>query len=233
MGLPVVRVPSLREYLNNALSDTARRQQIERAKDKATFHATLANMAQVTGTPLGMDPEDLRQFILKGEYEVKQASEAYNLGAMFSSGLALMEELRHFGLEILYAPKDHFFVTSDCPVYTIQPDKKGQATVGMGFGWPDVEVFFPLNKGACLKMKRGLRPRSVQINERRLTMVNDLIMATATQFLYSNENSKRLSRLFDERGCKIRAGRDAFMAEPPDTYNILVNGKRRRGERNQ
>jgi hypothetical protein len=77
-------------------------------------------------------------------------------------------------------------------------------------------------------MKKGLQPKKVFISEGRLEMLNDLIMATATQFLYSNENYRRLSRLFDERGCKVRAGRDAFMIEPPSTHRILFNDRGRR-----
>jgi Protein of unknown function (DUF4238) len=218
-----VRVPSWRDYLNKAFAAATMQSQIERAKDKTKFYQTCAEMQQSTGKLLGMEPEDLRQFILTGEYEIEQTSEAFSLGEMFTSGLAVMDELRYFGYEVLYAPTDKFFVTSDCPVYTLQPDGKGQATIGMGFGWPDVEVFFPLNKRACLRLKRRLLPTSVFIRERRLQMVNDLIMATATQFLYSNENSKRLSRLFDERGCKIRAGRDAFLVKPPDTHRVLFD----------
>jgi hypothetical protein len=87
--------------------------------------------------------------------------------------------------------------------------------------WPGVEVFFPLNKRACLRMRKGLQPKRVFLSKRNFEIVNNLIMATATQFLYSNENHKRLSRLFDERGCKVRAGRDAFMTEPPKTYGVL------------
>jgi hypothetical protein len=217
-----VRVPSWRDYLNNALTKVMRQSQIERAKDEVKFHQQCAEMVQSSGKPLGMEPEDLRQFILKGQYEIEQTSEAFSISEMFTSGIAVMDQLRNFGYEVLYAPKDKFFVTSDCPVHTVQPDGKGQATIGMGFAWPGVEVFFPLNKRACLRLKKGLRPGRVSIPQRKLETINNIIMSTATQFLYSNENSRRLSRLFDERGCKVLAGRDAFLVERPDTHRILM-----------
>jgi hypothetical protein len=81
-----------------------------------------------------MDTQELRKFILSGEYEIEQTSHAYSLGTMFTSGLALMDELQKFGFEVLYAPEGKFFLTSDSPVYTIRPDGNGQGTVGMGFG---------------------------------------------------------------------------------------------------
>ena len=216
-----VRVPSWREHLDKTFVEMVRKNQLARARDKAGFHQACKEMEQQTGKPLGMDAEELRQYVLTGEYDIEQTSNAFSLGAMFTSGLAVMDELQKFGFEVLYAPEGRFFVTSDSPVYTIKPEGNGQATVGMGFGWQGVEVFFPLNKRACLRMRKGLQPKRVFISEGKLEMVNNLIMATATQFLYSNENYKRLSRLFDERGCKVRAGRDAFMTEPPNTYGTM------------
>jgi hypothetical protein len=223
-----VRVPSWREYLDRTFVDTARKIQLARARDKERFHQSCRDMEQDTGKSLGMDIEEFRQFILSGEYEIEQTSKAYSLGTMFTSGLAVMDEFQKFGFEVLYAPEGKFFVTSDSPVYTIKPEGNGQATVGMGFAWPGVEVFFPLNKRACLRMRKGLRPRKILISEGKLEMLNGLIMATATQFLYSNESYRRLSRLFDERGCKVRAGRDAFLIEPPDTHRILFDDRRKR-----
>ena len=38
---------------------------------------------------------------------------------------------------------------------------------------------------ACLRMRKGLQPKRVFISEGKVEMVNNLIIATATQFLYS------------------------------------------------
>jgi hypothetical protein len=112
-------------------------------------------------------------------------------------------------------------MTSDSPVFTLQPDGKGQANVGMGFGWPGVEVYFPLNKRTCLRMKRGLQPKGTFIVEGHLDQINRLIMATATKHLYSCERYKRIERLFNERGCKVRPGKESFLSTPPNTHGTL------------
>jgi hypothetical protein len=39
-------------------------------------------------------------------------------------------------------------------------------------------------------------------------------MATAVQYLYSSERHRRIARLFDERGCKVQIGKNAFMPHP-------------------
>ena len=215
------RVPSWREYLNKMFESVFKQSQAKLANDKAKFEAMCEKFEQSTGKPLGVNREKLRTYILEGAYEIKQTSDAFNLGAMFTSGLRIMEELMQFGCEVLYAPQGKFFVTSDSPVYTVLPDKKGQATVGVGFGWQGVEVFFPLNKKACLRMKYGLTPGSAVLAERGFEKIQGLVMATAARYLYSSEGYRRIGRLFDERGCKILAGRDAFLPRPPRDHGIL------------
>jgi hypothetical protein len=194
--------------------------QVKLASDKAKFEAACDEFELSTGKPVGVNREKVRQFILRGQYQIEQTSGAFNLGIMFRSGLRIMELLMHFGCEILYAPEGRYFVTSDSPVYTVLPDKDG-ATVGVGFGRPGVEVFFPLNKKACLRMKHGLQPKSVLVSEQGFEKVERLVMSTAVRYLYSSQGHRRIGRLFDERGCKILAGRDAFLPSKPADHGVL------------
>jgi hypothetical protein len=225
-----VRVPTWREYLHATAIKIARNIHIRTASDREKFDASCDAMEQSTGRPLGMDREKLRQSVLRQDYDLVP-SEGFSLGAMLKSGLTVLNELKTFGYQGLYAPDGRFFMTSDSPVFTICPDGNGEATVGMGFAWPNVEVYFPLNKRICLRLKRGIQPKGIPIAEDRLEEINNLVMATAGQYLYSCERYRRISRLFTERGCKVRAGRDAFMTEPPPPGGhkyLLKKGKRRR-----
>jgi len=121
----------------------------------------------------------------------------------------LLREYRH---DIWYAPADMFFMTCDNPVVTIRPTNDGTAFVGMGFGWPDTEVLFPLNKRSCLSLARRCREEKAEISKRRVTQINDMMMFAAQQYLYAPRGYRRISRLFDERGRKIKYGENAFMS---------------------
>jgi uncharacterized protein DUF4238 len=178
---------------------------------------TLKNRA---GEPLGVDVEELRQSILKDRFEYVQKSTSFNLGAMFTSAFGILGELKYFGYQCFYAPEGSYYVTSDCPVFTIQPDGKGQATIGMGFGWPEGEVYFPLSKRTCLRMKRGISPMGRLVEAGRVAEINKFVMVTADRYLYSSQSHKRIARLFDERGCKVKAGTNAFMPEPGPTQHF-------------
>lgn len=222
-----VRVPIWRDYLNSLAGQLAKQRQLSIARDREGFHRTCSEVEKEMGRPFGLDCEELRQFILKGEFEIEQKSEAFNLGAMFTSAMGLLDVLRDFGYECLYAPGKALFMTSDSPVYTLRPDGRGEATIGMGFGWPGVEVYFPLNKRVCLRLKRDLQPRQRLIEEGHVGEINRLIMATATQYLYSSELYRRTARLFDERGCKVRPGKESFLPSPPSGHGWLFRGRRR------
>jgi hypothetical protein len=216
------RVPSWREHLDRITIQISRAKHLDTARDKQKFYKLCSDMEKSTGKPLGMDYEKLRQYVLKGEYEFAQTSKAFNLGAMFTSALSVIEQLMDYnGYQILYAPRGKFFMSSDSPVYILQPDGNGEATIGMGFGWPGVEVYCPLNKRACLRMKKGLQPKSVFIMEGHADQINRVIMATATRYLYSCERYKRIERLFNERGCKVRPGKESFLSTPPSEHGRL------------
>jgi hypothetical protein len=216
-----VRVPSWREHLDTLTGRFIKENQLKLARDKERFHKLYATFESTRGKPLGMECEELRQYVLKGEFDVEQKSTAFNLGAMFRSAITITETLLDFGYQGLYAPEGKFFMTSDSPVYTLQPDGKGQATIGVGFGLPGVEVYCPLNKRTCLRMKKGLRPRGTFVERDYVDKINDLAMATATGCLYSNERYKRIARLFDERGCKVRPGKESFLSTPPSGHGRL------------
>lgn len=214
VGFMFARVPSWRENLDRIAAQLTRETQLQLAQDEQKFHQLCADVERSTGKSLTVEAEELRQFILKGDYELVQKSMAFNLTAMFVTALSAIRELETYGMQVFHAPEGRFFLTSDSPVYTIRPDAKGQATLGMGFGWPDVEVYFPLNKRACLRMRRGIQAGGRIAEEGRVKEINDLIMATASRYLYSSEGHRRIARLFDERGCKVQPGKNAFMSKP-------------------
>ncbi|HEY7402813.1 MAG TPA: DUF4238 domain-containing protein [Candidatus Angelobacter sp.] len=214
------RVPSMREYSDQISSAVAKKTHLEYARDKARFHASCATFESSSGKSLGIDYEELRQHFLKGNYEFVQSSVAFNLGTMFDSAFHVLDQLMTFNYEILYAPPAHFFLTSDAPVMTVKPDGDGMGSVGVGFGWDGVEVIFPLNRRACLLLRREEHMRSHVISERALESINNLTMHCADRFVFSAEGHRRIARLFDERGSRVKPGVNAFMMSPNLPSNI-------------
>ncbi len=192
--------------------------------DREQFYKTCAEIEKERGQSLGMDFEEFRQDTLNRRFDIEQ-SKAHNLGSMCLSACSIAKELAVMGYQAFYAPQGKFFVTSDSPVWTLQPDGTGEATVGMGFGWDNVEVYCPLNKKTCFRLKKGIEPMGRMIEEGRVDEINRVTMATAAQYLYSSEGHRRIARLFDERGCKVQVGKNAFMPhpQPPGQTPIRLN----------
>jgi hypothetical protein len=215
------RVPAWREYLNRMAVAVARSIYLKTASDKSKFEQICADFEKKTGEKVG-SYEDMRKHILEGNYTFAQESVAFNLGGMMKSACFIMDELAAFDYQVLYAPTGKSFWTSDSPVYTLRPENRREASIGMGFGWPGVEVYFSLNKRACLKLKKGQGSGSFLVAEEYVDDINRLTMATATRHLYASERLRRTARLFDERGCRMPPGQGSFMPRPPQQYQYLT-----------
>jgi hypothetical protein len=217
------RVPSWRENLNNMAVQLAWKMLQREVNDKEKFHKTCAEIEKQQGKSLG-DFEKLREDVLNRRFDIEQ-SESHNLGSMCLSACSIAKQLATMNYQAFYAPQGKFFVTSDAPVWTLLPDGTGEATVGMGFGWENVEVYCPLNKRTCFRLKNGTKPMGRIIEEGRVDEINRVTMATAAQHLYSSEGHRRIARLFDERGCKVQVGKNAFMPhpQPPGHSPIRLN----------
>ncbi len=79
------RVPTWREHLDRAAAELLKRDQQQTASNKETFYEICADFEKTTGKSLGMEYEEMRQFLLKGDFEIVQKSIAFNLGSMFDS----------------------------------------------------------------------------------------------------------------------------------------------------
>lgn len=208
------RVPAWRENLDKIAAQTTKRLHVSFARNKEAFHRICAKVASEKGVEFS-DFEGLRELVLSDNYELIQMSSSFNLGAMITSATDVAKIIAQFGYRALYAPAGKSFFTSDAPVFTIGPDSSGIEHLGMGFDWPQVSVIFPLNKRACLYLRRGIEPHAELADARQVDEINRLTMMTATNYLYSSERSRRTSRLFDERGCVVRAGKNSFMTNGP------------------
>ncbi len=207
------RVPSWRELLNDVSVQLVWKLLLGMVADKEEFYKKCAKAEKERGASFGINYEELRQAGLNRQFDITQ-SQPFNLGSMCLSAIDVAKELATMGYQALYAPQGKFFLTSDSPVWTLRADGTGGVTVGMGFGWSDVEVYCPLNKRTCFRLKRGIAPMGRTVGEQRVDFINRLTMAHAVQNLYSPEGHRRIARLFDEHGCKVKVGKNAFMPNP-------------------
>jgi hypothetical protein len=185
------------------------------ARDREKFYATLKAHEAETGHSIG-DHEKFPEFAASENYTVTQQSKGYNLLLTFQSCIPIAKTLEgEYKHDIFYAPADSFFLTCDNPIVTIEPDSDGTAWVGMGVGRPRTEIIFPVNKRACIILRRGGESKQLTATPFRMRQINDMIMGAAQKYAYAPVGHRRLSRIFNERGCKIKYGDNAFSARHP------------------
>src|ERR1017187_366861 len=215
VALTYVRVPAYREFIDKQAGTLMKRFTQEKFKDEVVFLASLKEYEAETGKSLG-DPEKLRQFIASDRYTISQKSAGFNLLQIFRSSLLISEILeREYRHDVYYAPPDTYFMTGDNPIITMEPDTDGQAFVGTGFGRPRTVVLFPLNKRACLMLSRHGTGQRIQSSPLRTRQVNEMVMGVSQKLLYGPEGARRIARIYNQQGCKIRYGENAFMTGPP------------------
>jgi hypothetical protein len=209
------RVPNFREFLDRFSARLKKSFHSAQARNKEKFHSMCANYEKDLGKPLGIDVEAFRQDILNGRFDFDDIPKDFSLQSLFSVASIVQRQLKSFNFELLYAQKGQLFVASDAPVYTLHQEEGKQAVLGMGFAWRRSEVYFPLNKRCCLRLKRGIQNKARFIPDGHVQEINRLTMMCAGQFLYAPEQMRRTARLFDEYGCKVKPGMNAFMPDPP------------------
>jgi hypothetical protein len=215
IALMFVRVPAYREYINKIASDCAKRISQEQARDRDSFYAFIRRYEAQTGQTLG-DLEELRRFAASDNYTVTQRSVGFNLlltfGSFFPIAKLLETEFRH---DLYYSPQSSPFLTCDNPIATIEPQGDGTARAGVGFSRPGTQIVYPLNKRSCVILSRGARGEKISVNEKRVRMINDAIMAYAQRYVYASVGTRRLARISNERGFKIKYGENAFLHTAP------------------
>lgn len=208
------RVPNFRDFLDRLSGRIRKFLFVEEARDKQNFHSMCADYAKNIDRPLELDVEAFRQDILEGRFNLDNIPKDFSLRSMFSVAAIAQRQFKSFNFELLYAQHGQLFVTSDAPVYTLHQDGRKHAVLGMGFGWRRSEVYFPLNKRCCLRLKRGIQSQARYIEDGHVQEINRLTMFCAGQYLYVPEKVRRTARLFDEYGCKVKPGVNAFMPHP-------------------
>jgi hypothetical protein len=218
MALMWLRGPTGRDFVNGLYEDStefALKKQAENAEEFAKFYQ---RFLESSGTKTKVTAEELRDFILGGKGTIEQKNYGFTLKLMFDGVPRISSILKKKRWTVLISKDDQFFCTSDHPLLTYLPDRPGRpggGSIGTGFEWPGVEIYFPLNRRQCLVLGNRARNNARQIPGGHVRETNKFMMVGARRFLYAAEKNLAMERLFNKIGCKSVPGKTAFMREPP------------------
>lgn len=208
------RGPSNRDFIDAMSGRIAKAMMQEEARDPTRFMKEYERFRSKTQATITAD--ELRTAILGGQYDVEQKSRGFNLQLMVSMMLTLEGILMYRNWVLLHRGEELNFVTCDNPVFTLIPEGGGKAAIGSGFGFPGVEVYFPLSAQTCLMTTESLPPGSTVISDGMINQINGITIICAKKFLYASYKSTQLAERFEKDGCQISYGANALMMSDSD-----------------
>jgi hypothetical protein len=208
MSLLFVRGPTGLEFISRSLGMFMKDRAQQLARDDARFRADYETWRKHSGGP---SAEEVRQYVLEGNYEILQKSAGLNLRGMVEAWDHLSPILFKMQWQILHSEGGQFFFTNDNPIFTLLPSDRGTAKFGVGFCTPMVEVYLPVNRTVCLRLSETATESSAAISNLQVRQINRAIAICARRFLYAPERSTKIARLFDKVGGQLSYGVNAFI----------------------
>jgi hypothetical protein len=198
LALLYVRVPSFRENLEKSMGDFMKKLNFFMASHKEGFEASIKRVERDTGKEIGMPIEELRKFVLEGEYDITVIPEM-----SLAMGIELVPKFTEifFHMQWIFftAPEDYKFVTSDNPLSVYDPTYDPRSFWGIGLLNKNIEIVFPISGDiACLgiwkenKRYPGLKEGFQKGNNRIVKALDKRIVRTSFKYVFASYRSRIL-----------------------------------------
>ncbi len=199
LALTLTRVPNYREnMIEKPTAALMKRMNIMMASHKKHFEAHIKNFEARTGNKLTTSVEELRQYILKGDYDVKVGNPDYSLDFMFSGAKNVAPIFHDMKWAFFETTDENYFLTSDNPLYFIDPTVKRGDFYGTGLLNQKVEITFPISKNLMF-LATWEGPTGYLTATRKIRDIfNRRTIISAQNFVFAPENSTGLGKLIQK-----------------------------------
>ena len=194
LAFSMARVPNFRENLEEMLGETMKKINMILASDPRNFEAMIESFQRKTGKEIGMPVEELRKFMLEGEYNFR-ATPQFSLGMaaiMARNSTPIFFEMKWTFLE---ATGDYKFVTSDNPLSYFDPMHDPKSFFGVGLLNENVEVTFPISKDLMFLGMRKNFEGDKRLSNKSVKEMNRRTVISALRFVFASQYSDGLNRL--------------------------------------
>ncbi|MEK6725694.1 MAG: DUF4238 domain-containing protein [Deltaproteobacteria bacterium] len=197
LGLSFTRSPNHRANVDYATAQMLKSFSQFSATNQEYFVQSLKDYEYKMGEKLTDDPEELRQYILEGRYDVKVTPELY-LKMFISHGIQLGLVIAKMKWAFIRATDRFSFLTSDNPFFFHDPSPSSSSFWrGVGLLNENVEVTFPISKELALiaTWKDSMTEMYIQGSHELARTINRCSVAAAHRAVYASEKSDALLRL--------------------------------------
>jgi len=194
LGLSLTRSPNHRENMEQAIAHLAKSITQFSAADPEHFAQALRSYERDMGEKLTEDTEELRHFILEGEYELTARPELY-LKMFIAHGIEFGRIIEKMKWVFVRSTARFKFLTSDTPFFFCDPSD--QSFFRGGLLGKNVEVSFPISKELALvaTWSDTVPEGYFTGNHELVKSINRRSVLAAHRFVYASEKSAALLRL--------------------------------------
>ncbi len=197
LGLSFTRSPNHRANVERAIVHLRRTIAQFSAADPGRFAQTLRSYEHNMGEKLTEDPEDLRKFMLEGEYDLSVRPELY-LKMFVGHGVRFGLVIERMKWVFVRATARFRFLTSDNPSFFHDPSVDNRSLYrGVGLLNRNCEVSFPISQDLALiaTWNDAMTEGYIQGSHELVKAVNRRSTLAAHRFVYAPEKSDALLRL--------------------------------------
>jgi hypothetical protein len=163
------------------------------ASHRKGYEASVKQMEKETGKEIGMPIEELRQFVLKGEYDIKVAPQ-FSLALTLADFESLHKIFFNMRWAFLKATHEHKFLSGDNPLFYDNPTHDPRSFYGVGLANKKIEVTFPISKDIAAFGSWEGPEGYIQAKNNTVKTINCRTVSSALKFVFSSDKSDDLRR---------------------------------------
>jgi len=189
----MTRVPNYRDNVENAVADFIRKFSKICASNPESFKFSVEQFEREKGKKLDKPPEELRKYILGGNYNIV-VNPQLSLG-MTTVACDLAPLFYHMKWQFLRATDKYGFVTCDNPVYRFDPNPGPPPFDGVGLLNRNIEVTFPVSRDLTILGTWEGVEKYIQTNNNQVKEINRRTISSASRFVFASIKLEGLNRL--------------------------------------
>ncbi len=190
----MVRVPNMRNNIQKSTGEMIKHMSVFMASHKENFEGAMERYEKDTGKPIGMNIEELRQWMRDpSHYDISVDKEYATAMA-----LSLLEDFAKVFFQMKWAffkaTDEYKYMTGDNPLRYIDPTYKPRSFYGVGLANENVEVSLPLSKEVCAYGSWKGREGYLQAKNHHVKHLNKITVSASVRFVFADSKSEDIDK---------------------------------------